>query len=271
MKIKTTKLILSILLLAPLAQGAIVARYTFDGNVNDIVGGFNGTATTAGAFTEAPLYVTDIPAGAISGAPTKSMEVGMTNNTLKSGFVTPTAVFTPAQGGISFWMKADSLVSQDYVFTTGTTNDLFLLAAGATTVRSRANEGTTLIDATVSVDVWNHVAISWDNDIGGGNGSHKLFLNGSEVTPADGLFTAGGLSATNFRIGSFTPIDGNSSNLINQFDGHIYDFQFYDTEITVSDATFLSSNPGAVIPEPTTSTLAGLLFALGCMRRRRTA
>jgi hypothetical protein len=252
MRIKLSKFILSSLLLSPLAQGEIIARYTFDGNVNDSVGTAHGTATTAGTYTEAPLYVTDIPTGAISGAPTKSMEVGMSNNTLKSGFVTPTVVFNPAQGGISFWMKAGSLENQDYLFTTGTTNDLFMLALGPSTLRTRA-DANTIIDATVSTGIWNHVAMSWDNDIDGTNGSHKLFLNGSEVTPTDGLFPAEGLSTNIFRIGSFTPIDGNSANLANQFDGHIYDFQFYDTEITASDATFLSSNPGAVIPDPTTS------------------
>lgn len=251
MKNKFAKLIICTLLLSPLAQGVIIARYTFNDNVNDSVGGFNGTATTAGTFTEAPLYITDIPAGAVSGAPTKSMEVGMNTETLKSGFVTPTLVFNPAQGGISFWIKADSLANQDYLFTTGTNNDFVMLALGSSTLRTRA-DANTIIDATVSTGIWNHVAISWDNEVDGTNGSHKFFLNGSEVTPTDGLFTAGGLSSNNFRIGSFNLVD-NSSNLVNQFDGHIYDFQFYDTEITASDATFLFSNPGAVIPEPTSS------------------
>jgi hypothetical protein len=69
------------------SHAGLTHRYTFSNNVSDITGSLNGTSTTAQTYTEPPQYTTDIPAGAVSGSPEKSIQVGMNTETKKSGFV----------------------------------------------------------------------------------------------------------------------------------------------------------------------------------------
>ena len=44
-------------------EGALAHRYTFDDNVNDVVGTAHGNESVDGTYVEAPLYVEDTPLG----------------------------------------------------------------------------------------------------------------------------------------------------------------------------------------------------------------
>jgi len=97
--------------LALSAQAELIHRYTFDGNLNDVVGTRNGVPTTAGTNIEAPQYVADTPTGAVAAAPTRSMEVGMNLGSMKSGFQLNSAVINTAAGSHSVWIKPDTNVT----------------------------------------------------------------------------------------------------------------------------------------------------------------
>ncbi len=243
--LKTLALALSCLtLVGGGAHAGLTNRYIFDDNVNDSgIGGINGVPTGATANLEPPSFVTDIPAGTVAGAPTKSMQVGMSYGTKKSGVTLASQVFNEAQGSMSFWVKATSLENQNYLFTTTTPGTgLFMVATGATSVRNRA-AGTSLFDATVAAGTWYYVAITWNDT----TGTHALYLNGSPVSGTSS-FTAGALVAQALRIGGFTFSD-DGSNVLNQFAGQFYDLHFYDHVLTPAEVTFLRQNPGGVISE----------------------
>ena len=71
------KILCAVLIGAALgAQAGMTHRYTFDGSVKDAVGGKHGKPTAVGAYLEAPRFSGDVPAGAVEGAPVKSLKVG---------------------------------------------------------------------------------------------------------------------------------------------------------------------------------------------------
>ena len=211
-------------------------RYGFDGNVTDSVGGAHGTATTVGTYTEAPRFTTDIPAGAVEGAPTKSLEIGMTASK-KSGFLLGD-VLNSSAGSASVWFKPDTLTGENYIFVT---QGFKLMAPTKTLLRAVYNEWTPLGETAVSTGNWNHAAFTWDAS----SSTMSYYVNGALVVSKNDAIVAD-MSAPGIRVGSFNLTD-TTDHLVNQFDGKIYDLRFYDRALTRAQVASLYANPGVEV------------------------
>jgi hypothetical protein len=229
-----------------------VNRYTFEGNVNDVAGSQSGNPTVAGTYTEAPQFVTDIPAGAVAGAPSRSMELGMNYGTLKSGFGLGNAVINSITnaGSMSVWLKPDAVVPGSYQF--NCPGGLFLLNETTGTisayhfpggVQTRVGYANGFADGN-----WHHLAVTWD----AAAGKTLLYLNGVPASNQEYDGAPGVGTIYDIRVGSYDLWSENDINDANQFDGKMYDLQFYDQALSAGEVAQLQANPGSVIPEPAT-------------------
>ena len=93
-------------------------------------------------------------------------------------------------------------------------------------------------------------------------GDVKLYIDGSNtpVTSINNNSTLNTGAATSFHIGR-----GFSTAA---FDGIVDDVQFYDTQLSDQDITWLAANPGSTIPEPATMSLLAL-GGVALLKRRR--
>lgn len=224
------------------APATPVHRYLFNGDVTDSVGGRDGFGLTiAGTYTEAPLFSSDVPAGAGAGAPLQSLEVGMTPGRV-CGFELPADVISTQAGSVSFWFRADDLeTAADYLFHHPT-------LSGGPTVKVRAGgggiqfmTGGTVVAAEAAEGVWHHAAAVWDN----GAGIAEYYLDG--VAAAFTNFPPGAVvEQYSTRIGNF---GFSQSNTNNQFRGRFYDLQIYDDMLTAAEVSDLHANPGQ-LPDP---------------------
>jgi len=232
------------------AQAGLTHRYTFDDNTDDVVGSV-ASAPTTGSYVsgEAPLFVADTPAGAIGGAPAKSMELGMNWGTKKSGFEILWPGTLSDVGSYSLWFKADEERSGAYI--------MFAPTPGLIAVQYGSNLnlhlGTSALGLPFAVGEWNHLAMTWDASAE----KTSVYLNGN-IMQSDADTGAVSMTA-GARIGNYD-VGDNGGNLANQFDGHLYDMQFYDQALSAGEVAQLEANPGSVIPEPAT---LGLMVAMG--------
>lgn len=255
------------------AQAATLThRYTFNNNVDDVVGSLDGTATTNTTWLEAPSFVTASPTGAVG--ITTSIDVGNNAGSKKSGFTLSNSVISTAEGSYSFWIKPDSGSSSaaEYITAAPSAGPQVFFKGGTDTLAGNAG-GSTVTNAEIalsSVTDWRQVALTWDDDIGGGNGSVSLYIDGSLV--GTDTFAANSIAATELRFGAFNLVDANTV-LTSQYKGLIYDLQVYDGALNATEVTTLFNNPGTAIPEPSSSALliGGVLFAAGLLRRRGNA
>ena len=242
------------------AQAELTYRYTFSGNANDSEGTANGTLTAAGTNTEAPQFINAAPTGTVVGAPTQSIQLGA-DPTKKSGFTLIGSSALTNAGSMSVWFNTSTIGAGDYLFagdinivheTTGSVSffsGAFAPIPGARTI-------------TVAANTWNHAVVTWDNDAD----TMTAYLNGTELGTLSSTFNIAG----NQRVGGFNMAD-TTDNLAAQYQGSLYDLQFYDNILSSADVTALNANPGSVIPEPGTYALIGGMLALGAvmLRRRR--
>ncbi len=225
---------------AATSSSALTHRYTFEGNVKDMVGAANGKATPAGEHTEAPRFIADIPPGVADGAPTKSLEVGMTP-AKKSGFTVPN-ILSSSAGSCSAWVKPDTLNGGNYVLVAA--GFKLMAPKGSANLRAIYNEWTPLGETKIAPGAWTHAALTWSR----ATSTMAYYVNGTLVESKNDADTAG-MSDQGIRVGTFQPAYG-GSHLENQFDGKIYDLQFYDNALPRDDVAALYANPGSTIEAP---------------------
>lgn len=246
------------LVLCAQADVTLTHRYDFDGDAVDSVGTMDGTVSATGTGTEAPLFSTDIPTGADTGFASKSIEMGMSVGTAAS-YVNFTGaqrnIYDGKAGSVAYWFKADQALSG---------RDLFSNIDGATGLRTLtrnngdirlAGAGMGNVDFSFSGDwtanAWHHLVVTWDDT----DGSGTIALDGDVKSWS---FTAGSLTdPARLILGNFA---SNNSQLQTQFDGHFYDLQIYEGELSSAEISLLANNAGTAIPEPAT---LGLIAAFG--------
>jgi sialate O-acetylesterase len=234
-------LLLFILLLigAGNAHAGLTHRYTFSNSVSDVTGSLNGTATTAQTYTEPPQYIANIPAGAVSGSPEKSIRVGMNTETVKSGFIISPSVINQPQGTLVFWVNADKLDGNDYLFFgSPATSCLYVKGAGTEAIQLGAGSSATTA-IIMSTGIWHHIAVTWDND------SHnaQIYLNGTLARTLTGYLND--VDPTAFAVGGYNLVNNNVV-LANQFKGSLYDLQFYNIVLTGAHLSEMYTLPGSV-------------------------
>ncbi|VGO21973.1 glycosyl hydrolase family 28-related protein [Pontiella sulfatireligans] len=214
-------------------------RYRFDGGVMDSIGTVDGTATTNGTYLEAPLLSTDVPPGAVAGSPPNSLQVGMNYPSMKSGFRLNSPVVSTNAGSYSLWFKsADVIEPAQYLFHAEFPKQFLKGGAGSNAGGLDAGFLEEKTGGAYTVNAWNHVVISWDNVAGLG----RLYMNG---------ILAGTTTYSNrvdpawINIGGFNLAD-NDTQLPNQFDGLLYDLQFYNRTLSSDAVGLLYQNPGSV-------------------------
>ena len=229
-------------------------RYAFTSDADDsiLIDSLDGTLSTDNSPTntlEAPLFTTDIPAGAHTSFATNSIEFGMSigdkASSVNFGSGTQTDIFDGKAGSFSYWFKADQLLNgRDLVsnisgsegLRTLLRNDGSLRLAGA----GMGNMDFTF-DSVVTLGTWHHLVVAWDDP----NGELKIALDGSIRTQA---FSAGALEdPARLIAGNFS---SNDSKLDTQFDGQLFDLQMYQGMLSDEAITMLAANAGTAVPEP---------------------
>ncbi len=245
----------------------LIHRYEFSNNLNDSVGTIAGTATGNGINTEAPSYVTAAPTGA-TGLST-SIFLGQNSDTKKSGFALTNSVLDHTSGSLSLWLNRATAVADgnaDYIIYQPNFGDgmqLYIPDPGnnPADLRSRLGGSSNILaENTLAPNNWTHVVLTWDS-----NGT-ELYINGSST----GTGTLANFTATaSLRFGNFD--FGGSGYLDTQYSGYIYDIQSYAGALTSEEVSYLFSNPGTAIPEPSQSAwgLAAILLMVCLLARQR--
>lgn len=225
-------------------QAGLTHRYLFDNGTGDSVGGLNGVASVHAAWTEAPLYTVDIPEGAVSTGPGLSLKTGLNFGSKKSGVTLDPAVIRSASGSYSLWLKADRIDSyRTYtVAALPVASGPLLKPKDPSTMQAVFGVERSAISALFSTGVWHHVAVVWDNPSGTGS----FYLDGRLIDTT--RFSPNSIAPTSVRIGGYDLTGTSSNSLLNQFEGHFYDLQFYDHALSDAEAGALHAVPGYVLP-----------------------
>lgn len=230
----------AVLGLTIVAEADLTHRYVFDYDVNDVVGEMDGSPSTNGTYLEVPQYSTSTPSGGVGGTPANSLEVGMSYGTKKSGFQLASDVINTNTGSYSFWMTANSMANGNYVFAPlPVTDGPILLGQSSNQIQTIAGNEVASIIATFVPGSWTHISVTWNNP----TGEYSLYVNGSFIGSTN--FTPNSIAPTDVRVGGFG-LNDDALNLINQYNGKLYDIQLYDHILSSNDVSFLYENPGHV-------------------------
>ena len=251
------------------ADVVLTHRYDFDGDANDFSGAttaLNGTLSSAGTNLEAPLFSTDRPTDADTSFASGSIELGMTVGSAASfvnfGSGAQTRIYDGDSGSVAYWFKADQLNNGRDMFSN--------ISAGSDGFRvmtrtdggigiAQGPGGQDFLTGDVDAGVWHHFAITWDDTLGTGT----IAVDGVSTNYT---FTAGALDdPSRLMLGNFA---NNDTQLTTQFDGHFYDLQIYEGELSSSEISTLANNAGLAIPEPTVVGLMGVSGLLALLVRR---
>lgn len=224
-------------------------QYTFQNNLNDVVGSCHGAGTSNATYTEAPSFAALAPAGATS--LTYSMRVGLNGTAKKSGLTISRTTLDLTQGSISLWVKPGNGAidaNADYILSalpfSSPAKGLFLYFSGSTSTLTTRIAGTGAYGqkSLSPVTNWYHIVLTWDNYISGSNGVAVTYINGQQVGTC--FYSAYGLEPTSdLRIGNYD-LSNNSSYLLNQFTGHLYDLRIYEGTLTSAEVAQLYQRPG---------------------------
>jgi len=223
------------------SEAVLANRYAFEGNGDDAVGGVHGSLTAAGTHIEAPLFTNDVPTGAVAGAPAQSMMVGMDYGNKKSGMSLSNTVLNSITnaGSMSVWLKPHTTVAGQYILAGG----LVVLVEATDNVSVYHYPGGVQERVGLGWGVtnggWHHVAVTWD----AAEAETLIYVNGApaiqEYDGVPGVGSIYGLNVGGYQMGDDPNI------LAAQFDGQLYDLQFYDDALLASDVATLHANPGS--------------------------
>jgi hypothetical protein len=206
----------------------------------DSAGSLHGVATEAGPGFESPIISTEKPAKAVAGSLQGSIQVGM-NLPLKSGFTAP-GEGVKSDGSISFWAKADTMTSDNYlVFATPSSS-----STGGFSIRIAANDN---IDfqmggsnrsnrARFKIKVWHHVVLTWNNT----KRDAQMYVDGSLAATITYPNT---VKVGELRIGGYDMTTSYYS--LRQFKGKLYNLQLYTKALNSSEIATLYKNPGSTL------------------------
>jgi lysophospholipase L1-like esterase len=220
------------------AQADLDHRYIFNSGGTDLVAEKNLRLSSSSTYTEEAKFVTEIPAGAILGAPPRSMQMGMHHGTKKSGFNLPSVL--NSSGSLSFWAKANSSAKNSYLlFAVGLGFDI---AQSDDVLRFGIGKGKNKAHAQVKISTgqWFHVVATWDHSKEKAN----FYIDGTLSGSVD-VLNLDLNESTGARVGNYDNMRNNNSLLETQFVGNIYDFQVYNHPLTVDEVSHLHSNPGS--------------------------
>lgn len=245
-------------------QADLIHNYVFSNNVLDSAasGKVNGAVSPNATWLEAPTYVTDAPAGAVSGAPVNALAVGANNGTKKSYFSLPAAAMSNSLGTLAFWFKptVSSVDNIDRILNATATTGLALIQSANGTVNASVYNTPKTVTLTGALTDWHFYAVSWDKAAG----TASVYIDNTTNTYS---FAANSFNPGTAVFGTFNTVDNNTS-LANQWSGRYWDVQIYNEALGSTDVGSLKSNPGSVIPEPATFGLLGLGTLLTIAFRR---
>ena len=227
-------------------RDSLVHRYSFNAHADDVVGTSAGIPSTAQAYTEAPVYSDDVPANRVAGAPAKSIRLGESYGTKKSGLFLPggTETVLSSSGSLSVWVKADAMSGGNYLLFAPTPGMLINFPdAEQITFAIGNGENKKALSAPFTAGEWHLVTATWDVL----KGTTAFYVDGQLKGSAIGLDPATRM-AEDIRVGQYDdPRADRESNMINQFDGTLYDLQFYGRVLNLDEVQALYKQPGSVI------------------------
>lgn len=222
------------------AQARISHRYTFDGTLEDSGEKKHGKPAMDGVHIELPQFVADIPLGAVEGAPSKSVQLGM-DASKKSGFTLP-PIRTYGSGSCSIWLKPETLSGGNYIFQS---KELKLMVPkGTLDLRLSCNGGDFQGNVGAELGRWIHVVVTWNHR---SSNTLSYYVNGALIASkkAEKL-----TDLTSIQVGNYD-LRNNAKHLENQFKGKLYDLQFYNHSLDAQQVEYLYANPGAkAVGEP---------------------
>ncbi|VGO21980.1 sulfatase-like hydrolase/transferase [Pontiella sulfatireligans] len=191
-----------------------------------------GKPTNAGTYLEAPDVSNDVPGGT-----GKSMRFGMNKGKKKSG-VQYGDILDSGAGTCSLWLKPNTMAGQDYLLKT---SGFKLMCEGPSYLKviykKGGNPWNELGKTPVAAGQWIHAAVTWNE----AKRTVSYYVNGSLVASKNDADLAG-LSNGGINVGSFSLAD-NTDKMGNQYDGLIYDLNFYDRELLAEEVSRLALNP----------------------------
>lgn len=215
------------------AAGTLVNQYNFENNLNDTVGGKNGTGSGS------PTYV----------AGKTGQAVNLSGSTqyvsLPAGIVSTLNDFT-----IATWVKLTAVSTWARIFDFGnnTTTNMFLVPSSGSTIRfaitTSGSGGEQRINGTANLTTgaWIHVAVTLAGNTG------TLYVNGAQV----GQNTAMTLKPSSLGNTTLNYL-GKSQYADPYLNGQLDDFRIYNGALTAGEV-FSLYNPGG--PTPTTGPTA---------------
>jgi len=219
-------------------------RYTFNGSTDDLVGTSTAIPSTDQTFTESPAYSDDVPAYPLAGAPSKSIRFGESYGTKKSGLFLPggTDTVLSLYGSLSVWVKANAMNGGNYLLYAPTPGMLMVFSGGRQlTFTIGKGEIKKTINSPFTAGEWHLVTATWDVL----KGTAAFYVDGKLKGSIEGL-SSEIVMAGDIRVGQYDdPRVDRASNSINQFDGMLYDLQFYGRVLTPQEVGALFAAPGA--------------------------
>lgn len=228
---------------APASAGCL-HRYRFEGNANDL-NGKHAKPTGSGSFLEPPVYGSEIPAGAVPGAPDRSLRVGYNPASSKrSGLTIPAGVIREDKGSYSVWVQVEEGSSNGYLLNSIGSAVSSRLAFEDQTIRAKYDNGVkkfaNLGIAKVKPGQWAHVVVTWDLS----KKRMSYYLNGTPVASANDVasFKSGPVAIGSLQLSDTKLFDGSMHDLRSL----IYDLQYYDRVLAESEVARLYAHPGSL-------------------------
>jgi hypothetical protein len=250
--------LLAILALVPLASPALLAqapakllqRYRLDGGLKGEGDQekVQATFTKRGTFTMPPRFDAEIPPDAAADAPARSLRVGQNKGSKKTGLTVASGVLKEIAdaGSLSLWVRPETLEKGTYLLACGPIEErgLGIRCSGSGTLDAIICGPETSKKPfggfPVPIGEWTHVALVWKKS--GDAIEAAFYVRGSGTGKQ--LFPQGSVAGNQLSVGGFSHHDV-EAGLGAQFDGNLYDLQFYKGTLTNEEVAALAGRPGS--------------------------